>query len=74
MIRTSSAQLKAVQKSNSVSIKCEQSANDGNGLDVWLGRIAMIGFAVAITIEVSTGKGLLEVWSSNALALPEISR
>ncbi|XP_021750786.1 stress enhanced protein 1, chloroplastic-like [Chenopodium quinoa] len=59
VIRTSAAQLKAVHKSNSVSIKCQQSANEG-GLDVWLGRIAMIGFAVAITVEVSTGKGLLE--------------
>ncbi|KAL2900156.1 Stress enhanced protein 1 chloroplastic [Bienertia sinuspersici] len=33
----------------------------GSGLDIWLGRIAMIGFAVAISVEVSTGKGLLEV-------------
>ncbi|XP_061368904.1 stress enhanced protein 1, chloroplastic isoform X2 [Gastrolobium bilobum] len=43
-----------------VSIRCEQSTKEGNSLDVWLGRLAMIGFAVAITAEISTGKGLLE--------------
>ncbi|OMO95639.1 hypothetical protein COLO4_15744 [Corchorus olitorius] len=32
----------------------------GNSLDVWLGRLAMVGFVVAITVEISTGKGLLE--------------
>ncbi|KAL7583197.1 stress enhanced protein 1, chloroplastic [Lactuca sativa] len=45
---------------SSFSVKCEQSSKDGNGLDVWLGRTAMVGFAVAITVEISTGKGLLE--------------
>ncbi|KAL2939319.1 Stress enhanced protein 1 chloroplastic [Bienertia sinuspersici] len=59
--RSSSAQLKVARKANSASIKCEQSTEGGSGLDVWLGRIAMIGFAVAISVEVSTGKGLLEV-------------
>ena len=44
----------------SLSIRCEQGTQD-NSLDVWLGRFAMIGFAVAITVEVTTGKGLLEV-------------
>ncbi|KAL2939305.1 Stress enhanced protein 1 chloroplastic [Bienertia sinuspersici] len=58
--RSSSAQLKVARKANSASIKCEQSTEGGSGLDVWLGRIAMIGFAVAISVEVSTGKGLLE--------------
>ncbi|CAH2076904.1 unnamed protein product [Thlaspi arvense] len=43
-----------------VSIRSEQSTEGGNGLDIWLGRGAMIGFAVAITVEVATGKGLLE--------------
>jgi len=47
-----------------VSIRCEQSTQQGNSLDVWLGRLAMVGFAVAITVEISTGKGLLEVWYS----------
>ncbi|KAK8626880.1 hypothetical protein V6N13_134510 [Hibiscus sabdariffa] len=42
------------------SIKCEQSTQKGSSLDVWLGRLAMVGFAVAITVEISTGKGLLE--------------
>jgi hypothetical protein len=45
----------------SVSIRCEQGTQD-NSLDVWLGRLAMVGFAVAITVEIATGKGLLEVW------------
>ncbi|WOL02632.1 stress enhanced protein 1, chloroplastic isoform X1 [Canna indica] len=44
----------------SVSVRCEQGAKQSNGLDVWLGRIAMLGFAIAITVEISTGKGLLE--------------
>lgn len=57
--------MKPASKANSASIKCEQSTNEGNGLDVWLGRIAMVGFAVAITVEVSTGKGLLEVQSAS---------
>ncbi|XP_071729957.1 stress enhanced protein 1, chloroplastic-like [Rutidosis leptorrhynchoides] len=49
-----------VRKPSAFSVRCEQSSKDGNGLDVWLGRTAMIGFAVAISVEVSTGKGLLE--------------
>ncbi|RVW61420.1 Stress enhanced protein 1, chloroplastic [Vitis vinifera] len=47
-------------RATSVSIRCEQSANEGNSLDVWLGRLAMVGFAVAISVEITTGKGLLE--------------
>ncbi|XP_073127010.1 stress enhanced protein 1, chloroplastic [Henckelia pumila] len=47
------------QNSKSVSIRCEQST-EGNGLDIWIGRVAMVGFTAAITIEVATGKGLLE--------------
>ncbi|CAA2988781.1 stress enhanced 1, chloroplastic-like [Olea europaea subsp. europaea] len=47
-------------KATSVSIRCEQSTKDSNGLDVWLGRLAMVGFATAISIEIATGKGLLE--------------
>ncbi|KAL1215776.1 Stress enhanced protein 1 [Cardamine amara subsp. amara] len=43
-----------------VSIRSEQSTEESNGLDIWLGRGAMVGFAVAITVEISTGKGLLE--------------
>ncbi|KAK9049165.1 hypothetical protein SSX86_031868 [Deinandra increscens subsp. villosa] len=49
-----------VRKATAFSVRCEQSSKDGNGLDVWLGRTAMIGFAAAISVEVSTGKGLLE--------------
>ncbi|KAJ1402900.1 stress enhanced protein 1, chloroplastic-like [Sesbania bispinosa] len=43
-----------------VSIRCEQSTKGGSGFDVWLGRLAMVGFAVAISVEIATGKGLLE--------------
>ncbi len=47
-------------KAMPVSIRCEQSTQEGNSLDVWLGRLAMVGFAVAISVEIATGKGLLE--------------
>lgn len=50
-----------VRKAAAFSVRCEQSSKDGSGLDVWLGRTAMVGFAVAISVEISTGKGLLEV-------------
>ncbi|TQD90313.1 hypothetical protein C1H46_024141 [Malus baccata] len=45
---------------SSASLFRKQGARKEGGLDVWLGRLAMIGFAVAIGVEVSTGKGLLE--------------
>ncbi|KAI3805039.1 hypothetical protein L1987_27037 [Smallanthus sonchifolius] len=49
-----------LRKATSFSVRCEQSSKDGSGLDVWLGRTAMVGFAVAISVEIATGKGLLE--------------
>uniref|UniRef100_A0A7N0T0S8 Stress enhanced protein 1 n=1 Tax=Kalanchoe fedtschenkoi TaxID=63787 RepID=A0A7N0T0S8_KALFE len=55
-----SLQRKPVSKGASVSIRCEQNTNEGTGLDVWLGRIAMVGFVAAISVEIGTGKGLLE--------------
>ncbi|KAK6946061.1 hypothetical protein RJ641_013605, partial [Dillenia turbinata] len=42
------------------SIRFEQSTKEGNNLDVWLGRLAMVGFVAAIGVEIATGKGLLE--------------
>ncbi|MCH1922999.1 hypothetical protein L9G15_26670, partial [Shewanella sp. A3A] len=30
------------------------------GLDVWLSRGAMLGFVAAITVELTTGKGVLQ--------------
>ena len=60
---TASRKRKLENHALSVSIRCEQGAKGSNGLDVWLGRFAMVGFATAITIEVATGKGLLEVLS-----------
>ncbi|KAK6121416.1 hypothetical protein DH2020_044841 [Rehmannia glutinosa] len=60
LIKRSIYQRNPACNSKSVSIKCEQSTKDGNGLDVWLGRLAMAGFAAAITVEIVTGKGLLE--------------
>ncbi|KAH7865469.1 hypothetical protein Vadar_007122 [Vaccinium darrowii] len=51
---------KTACKATPFSIRCEQSTKDGNGVDVWLGRVAMIGFATAISVEIATGKGLLE--------------
>ncbi|KAH1098948.1 hypothetical protein J1N35_015869 [Gossypium stocksii] len=63
LIGESFHQRKPVCKATTFTIKCEQSTKGGssNSLDVWLGRLAMVGFAVAITVEISTGKGLLEV-------------
>lgn len=58
-------------KATPVSVRCEQSTQGGNSLDVWLGRLAMVGFAVAISVEIATGKGLLEVW--HVLSLPSLS-
>lgn len=43
------------------SIRSEQSTQGSNSLDIWVGRVAMMGFAVAISVEIATGKGLLEV-------------
>lgn len=45
----------------SLSIRCGQNTNEESNLDVWLGRSAMVGFAAAISVEIATGKGLLEV-------------
>ncbi|XP_077225328.1 stress enhanced protein 1 [Tasmannia lanceolata] len=47
-------------RAQTVSIRCEQSTKESSGLDVWLGRLAMVGFASAITVEVVTGRGILE--------------
>ncbi|XVF01319.1 hypothetical protein REPUB_Repub04eG0077700 [Reevesia pubescens] len=60
LIRRTFQQRKLACKATPISIRCEQSTQGGNSLDVWLGRLAMVGFAVAITVEISTGKGLLE--------------
>ncbi|KAL1544296.1 fork head transcription factor Sep1 [Salvia divinorum] len=60
LIRTPTYGRKAALNSTTVSVRCEQSTKEGNGLDVWLGRLAMVGFAAAISVEVATGKGLLE--------------
>ncbi|KAH0977928.1 hypothetical protein GBA52_027647 [Prunus armeniaca] len=68
IIRTVYHQRKAVCKSMPLSVRCEQSTKEG-GLDVWLGRLAMVGFAVAISVEVVTGKGLLESELSNVTLL-----
>ncbi|CAA2960914.1 stress enhanced 1, chloroplastic [Olea europaea subsp. europaea] len=59
-------------KATSVSIRCEQSTKEGSSLDVWLGRLAMVGFATAISIEIATGKGLLENFGLTA-PLPTVA-
>jgi hypothetical protein len=46
-------------------VRCEQGAKGsggGGGLDVWLSRGAMLGFVGAVTVELTTGKGVLQVW------------
>ena len=47
----------------SLSVRCEQGAKGGGGgLDVWLSRGAMLGFVGAVTVELTTGKCVLQVW------------
>ncbi|XP_009593465.1 stress enhanced protein 1, chloroplastic [Nicotiana tabacum] len=61
LIRNSFYRVKAIpSRATSVSIRCGQSTKEEGNLDVWLGRSAMVGFAVAISVEIATGKGLLE--------------
>ncbi|CAD6205073.1 unnamed protein product [Miscanthus lutarioriparius] len=44
----------------SLSVRCEQGAKGGGGLDAWLSRGAMLGFVGAVTVELTTGKGVLQ--------------
>ncbi|XP_049351976.1 stress enhanced protein 1, chloroplastic [Solanum verrucosum] len=61
LIRNSFSRIKAMpSRAASLSIRCEQSSKEESNLDVWLGRSAMVGFAAAISVEIATGKGLLE--------------
>ena len=66
-LRVTSGKRRAVSSraaARPLSIRCEQSAKQGGGgADVWLGRAAMVGFASAISVEVATGKGFLQVAS-----------
>ncbi|MED6159218.1 hypothetical protein PIB30_040240 [Stylosanthes scabra] len=71
LIRTS-CERKTICKAMPVSIRCEQSSQGGSGVDVWLGRLAMVGFASAITVEIATGKGLLENFGVTA-PLPTVA-
>ncbi|CAL4916523.1 unnamed protein product [Urochloa decumbens] len=43
-----------------LSVRCEQGAKGGGGLDVWLSRGAMLGFVGVVAVELTTGKGVLE--------------
>ncbi|XP_062020744.1 uncharacterized protein LOC133737144 [Rosa rugosa] len=52
-------QRKETGRSMALSVRSEQSTKEG-GLDVWLGRLGMVGFTAAIGVEIATGKGLLE--------------
>ncbi|XP_027112553.2 stress enhanced protein 1, chloroplastic isoform X2 [Coffea eugenioides] len=72
LLQRSSYSTKAASKATSVSIKCEQGAKGGNSVDVWLGRFAMVGFAAAISVEIGTGKGLLENFGLTA-PLPTVA-
>lgn len=47
---------------SSTPIRCGQSTREGSSLDIWRDRLAMVGFAAAISVEIATGKGLLEVY------------
>ncbi|KAF3435458.1 hypothetical protein FNV43_RR22547 [Rhamnella rubrinervis] len=60
VLRRTSCRRKPAYNAMPLTVRCEQSTQEGNSLDVWLGRLAMVGFAVAISVEIGTGKGLLE--------------
>ena len=47
----------------SLSVRCDQgsSSKGGPGLDVWLSRGAMLAFFGAVGVELTTGKGVLQV-------------
>nr|ACN78495.1 putative stress enhanced protein [Arachis hypogaea] len=72
LVIQTSYERKTICKAMPVSIKCEQSSQGGNSVDVWLGRLAMVGFASAITVEIATGKGLLENFGVTA-PLPTVA-
>ncbi|KAL5223577.1 hypothetical protein ABZP36_010216 [Zizania latifolia] len=64
-------------RQRSLTVRCERGAKGGGGgLDVWLSRGAMLGFVGAITVELTTGKGVLQVnclpWKMGKLPLPRI--
>lgn len=40
-----------------------ERASGGGGFDIWLGRAAMLGFVGALGVEITTGKGVLQVGS-----------
>ncbi|KAL5562431.1 hypothetical protein UlMin_032178 [Ulmus minor] len=60
LLRSSYSQRKPASKATPFTVRCEQNTKEGNSVDVWLGRVAMVGFAVAISVEIATGKGFLE--------------
>ncbi|KAL8545815.1 hypothetical protein ACS0TY_005801 [Phlomoides rotata] len=65
-------QRRAVCNSKSVTVRCEQSTKEGSGLDVWLERLAMVGFVAAISVEIAAGKGLLEdAFTLDVLEVPQ---
>ncbi|KAG9457704.1 hypothetical protein H6P81_002212 [Aristolochia fimbriata] len=72
LISRVSTQRRREVAAGAVSIRCQQSTKEGGGLDVWLGRLAMVGFASAITVEIATGKGLLENFGVTA-PLPSVA-
>ncbi|XP_030544000.1 stress enhanced protein 1, chloroplastic isoform X2 [Rhodamnia argentea] len=72
LVKRPSSSRKSASKAAAVSIRCKQNTGEGNSLDVWLGRLAMVGFAAAISVEIGTGKGLLENFGLTA-PLPTVA-
>ncbi|KAJ6896364.1 hypothetical protein NC651_022544 [Populus alba x Populus x berolinensis] len=60
VISRTSRQKKAAGRATFVSVRCGKSTQEGSGVDVWIGRLAMVGFAGVVSVEIATGKGLLE--------------
>ncbi|KAJ6692481.1 UPF0041 BRAIN PROTEIN 44-RELATED [Salix purpurea] len=72
MISRTSRQKKAAGRATFVSVRCEKSTREDSGVDVWIGRLAMVGFAGVIGVETATGKGLLENFGLTA-PLPTVA-
>ncbi|KAG5238777.1 hypothetical protein OIU76_015249 [Salix suchowensis] len=72
LISRTSRQKKAAGRATFVSVRCEKSTREDSGVDVWIGRLAMVGFAGVIGVETATGKGLLENFGLTA-PLPTVA-
>ncbi|KAB5541301.1 hypothetical protein DKX38_014275 [Salix brachista] len=60
LISRTSRQKKAAGRATFVSVRCEKSTREDSGVDVWIGRLAMVGFAGVIGVETAKER---DFWS-----------